>query len=67
MIKKTLVLQVPIIPASKSERLQLIKDIGVDAQALVIVEIVDPANVEFEQVGEIEQFTTDVLVNRNEI
>ena len=54
MIKKTNVIQVPMISTSKMEVLQLIKDIGVNVEALAIVETVDPASVEFEQVGEIE-------------
>ena len=67
MIKKTAVVQVPIIPASKTEIVQLIKDIGVDVKALTFMETVDPINVEFEQIGEIEQFADEGLMNRNEI
>lgn len=54
MIKKTNVLQVPMIPPSKFELLQLLKDIGIDVNTLNIVENVDPETVELEHAGEIE-------------
>ena len=54
MLKKTNALQVPMIPVNKIEVLKLIKDIGVDVEALAIFESIDPTCVEFDQVGEIE-------------
>jgi hypothetical protein len=52
LIKKTQVLQVPMIPTSNDEILQFISAIGVDVAALGLVENVDPATVEFEYVGD---------------
>ena len=41
-------LQVPMIPASKVEILEVLKDIGIDVVALNMVEKVDPKVVEFD-------------------
>ena len=43
-----------MIPVSKDEVIQFIKDIGIDLTALSLVETVDPSFVELGQIGEIE-------------
>lgn len=56
-----------MIPGSKVEILQVIKDIGINVAALNMVEKVDPRIVEFDQICDIEQFTADDQINKSEI